>query len=259
MVRFHGVSESGAVRQRNEDCFIADDGLSLFVVADGMGGHVAGEVASRVAVDSIRSFIERSEDSQDLSWPCGLDPALTFSGNRLRTAIHLANRQVIQVAEANDDYTGMGTTVVCALIRERRVAVGHVGDSRLYVFSRGVLQQQTRDDTWAASLTNVEPTSDADEVLASHPMRHVLTNVLGLREQAEIHVSERDLADGEILLLCTDGVHNVVDRQTLATLLSSGPELQTIANAIVTAALERGSRDNLTALLIQYAEPDGDV
>lgn len=255
MIRSYGVSDSGAVRQRNEDCFLADDRLSLFVVADGMGGHAAGEVASRVAVESIVGFIDRSQDNEDLSWPCGLDPALTLSGNRVRTAIQLAHRRVCQVAEDHDWYTGMGTTVVCALIRDRHLAFGHVGDSRLYVFSRGVLEQQTRDDTWAATVLNAEAGQDVAAV-ATHPMRHLLTNVLGAREP-DIHVAERELVDGELLLLCTDGVHNVVDTETLVRLLSADGDLRAIADSVVATALERGSRDNVTALLVRYVESDG--
>src|SRR5215216_5431555 len=137
MIRSFGVSDCGVVRQTNEDCFTADDRLALFVVADGMGGHAAGEVSSRVAVDSIATFIRASQDGTDGS-PCGLDPMLSATGNRLRTAIYMANQQVFRASEENGDYAGMGTTVVCALIDRGHLAIGHVGDSRLYLFSQGV-------------------------------------------------------------------------------------------------------------------------
>jgi protein phosphatase len=252
MIRSYGATDSGAVRQKNEDCFLADDRLSLFVVADGMGGHAAGEVASRAAVDSIVGFIDRSHDRDDLSWPCGVDPALTLAGNRVRTAIQLANHRICAIAEDHDWYTGMGTTVVCALIRDRHLAFGHVGDSRLYLFSGGVLHQETRDDTWAASALGADSGVTAD-AMASHPLRHVLTNVLGAKD-LDIHVAERELEDGEMLLLCTDGVHNVVDAETLVTLLAAEADLRTIVDSVVAVALERGSRDNVTALLVHYAE-----
>lgn len=252
MVRSFGVSDAGTVRQTNEDCFFADDDLSLFVVADGMGGHAAGEVASRMAVESVANFIRRSQEAEDFSWPCGIDPTLTFAGNRVRTAIYLANRRVFRVAEEHDDYNGMGTTVVCALVGDGRVAISHVGDSRLYVFSNGILQQQTRDDTWAVTLLDGGVGVDAQAV-AHHPMRNVLTNVLGAREQAEIHVSERELAGGEILLLCTDGVHSVLDTDTLTALMSTGDDVEVVASSVVATALARGSRDNVTALVVEYA------
>ncbi len=251
MVRSFGVSDAGSVRRSNEDSFLADDELRLFVVADGMGGHAAGEVASKLAVESIENFIRRSQDCGDFSWPCGIDPTLTYAGNRVRTAIYLANRRVFRVAEGHDDYTGMGTTVVCGLISGGHLAIGHVGDSRLYVLSRGVLSPQTQDDTWAATVlagANADPNA-----VNTHPLRHVLTNVLGARDHTEIHVSERDLLHGDVLLLCSDGVHNVVDNASLEGLVAAGAPEQA-AQSIVSAALERGSRDNVTALVVHYQD-----
>jgi PPM family protein phosphatase len=249
MITSCGVSEAGA-RQGNEDCFYADDDLALFIVADGMGGHLAGEVASRLAVEVIEHFIRRSEDSTDLSWPLGIDADLSLEGNRIRTAIHLAHRRVFRAAESSEEYTGMGTTVVCALIRNGQLTVGHVGDSRLYLSAAGVLRQLTTDDTWIAALAasgTADPTT-----LATHPMRHVLTNVLGASEQVDIHVSEHALSGGEMLLLCSDGVHDVLDPPALAPLMSDGSDPLAISNAVAAAAFERGTHDNVTAVLVRY-------
>jgi serine/threonine protein phosphatase PrpC len=253
MIHSFGLSDAGPVRPNNEDCFLTDDELSLFVVADGMGGHAAGEVASRVAVEAIEHFIRDSQGADDLSWPCGLDSDLSFTGNRLKSAIHVANSRVLHVAEGHDGYAGMGTTVVCALMSGPSVSIGHVGDSRLYLLSNGLLSAQTRDDTWAAT---VLAGAEGDLMhLTDHPMRNVLTNVLGAREQAEIHVSERTLADGEMLLLCTDGVHTVVDDDALHDLLTKDAPVEVIARSVVAAALDRGSRDNVTALVVRYSSP----
>jgi protein phosphatase len=252
MIDSFGYSDAGPVRSSNEDSFISDDELSLFVVADGMGGHAAGEVASRLAVEAIENFVRRSQEPGDFSWPCGIDSALSFTGNRLRTAIHLANRRVFREAESHDDYTGMGTTVVAALLSGSRMTVGHVGDSRLYLLSDGRLTVQTRDDTWAAM---VLAGSDVDPGrLGDHPMRNVLTNVLGAREQTEIHLAERQLADGEMLLLCSDGVHNVLDERALHKLMAQDVEAAAIARAVVTSAIERGTRDNVTAVVVRYRD-----
>jgi len=256
MIKAFGMSQSGPVRQINEDCCLTDEEHGLFVVADGMGGHAAGEVASWLAVDSIANFIRRSGDSQDFSWPCGVDPALSFAGNRLRTAIYLANKRVFRQAESRDDYMGMGTTVVCALTTGSRVAIGHVGDSRLYLLSAGVLSAQTRDDTWAQTiLAGMKGEADPDAVKA-HPMHHVLTNVLGVREQVDIHISERELSPTDTLLLCTDGVHNVVDDETMRTLMSRDTDPRSAAESIVQAALDRKTSDNVTALIVRY-DSDG--
>jgi len=254
MIVSFGISDAGPVRSNNEDCFLADDELSLYVVADGMGGHAAGEVASRLAVEAIERFVRRSQDPGDFSWPCGIDPALSFTGNRLRTAIYLANRRVYRVADEHDDYTGMGTTVVCALISGSQLTIGHVGDSRLYLLSGGRLTTQTRDDTWAATVLGGDGTASR---IADHPMRNVLTNVLGAREQTEIHLAERDLTAGEMLLLCSDGVHNVLDESALCALMSQDQPPDVIAQAVVTTAIKRGTRDNATAVVVRCLESGG--
>ncbi len=119
MLEAFALSDPGLVRKGNEDGFICSETLQLFVVADGMGGHSAGEVASRLAVETVDGFIRRSHDDADFSWPYGIDPQLTLGGNRMRTAVHLANRRVFRAAESYDDYTGMGTTLTGLLISGR--------------------------------------------------------------------------------------------------------------------------------------------
>jgi protein phosphatase len=250
MLKAFAFSDPGSVRPTNEDSFVVDEELALFVVADGMGGHAAGEIASRLAVEAIENFIRRSRGATDFSWPCGIDPELTYDANRLKTSIHLANRRVFRVAESHDDYTGMGTTVVSAMLNSAHLVIGHVGDSRLYLLENGKLSQLTRDDSWAATLMSdgTDP-----EAMKHHPMRHVLTNVLGARDQTEIHVSERDLDGGGLMLLCSDGLHNVLNEDALRDLMT-GDDLEAMAKRLVTTAIEQGSRDNVTALLVSYSK-----
>src|SRR5438094_4916722 len=152
MIEAHGLSDVGRVRKGNEDSFACDASLRLFIVADGMGGHNAGEVASRLAVEAMVGFIKRTAGEGEWSWPYGVDPNVSFDANRLRTAIYLANRGVFRAAEDHDDYTGMGTTVVSVLLTPSSYIVGHVGDSRVYVLKRGKLRRLTADDTWAATV-----------------------------------------------------------------------------------------------------------
>ena len=251
MIEAHGLSDIGPVRKTNEDGFFSDPALQLLVVADGMGGHAAGEVASSLAVDTIAGFIRRTEGDEELSWPYGIEPSLSLSGNRLRTAAHLANRRVFREAERHDEYTGMGTTMVGALISGRRLAVANAGDSRLYLLADGQLTQLTRDDTWAATMLAAQGKSDP----AAPPppsIRHVLTNVLGAREQADVKVSEHDLHGGEMILLCSDGLHGVLDDRTLLMILSAGGTPVDIVPQLIETALARGARDNVTAVLARY-------
>lgn len=250
MMRAAVISDVGRVRKTNEDSFISEPALHLFAVADGMGGHDAGEVASRLAVDALAAFIRRSAADTDFSWPYGLDGTLSFDGNRLRTAIHLANRRVFRAAESNDDYSGMGTTIVAVLINGLEAAIGHVGDSRAYLLRNGTVEQLTQDDSWAATILAADPgVRNAD--LAHHPMRNVLTNALGAREQVDVHLAECKLLPGDTLLLCSDGLHGVLDAHAIGEIVANQPDMEIAARELVEASLDRGSRDNVTALVVR--------
>jgi protein phosphatase len=249
VLRSHGVTDAGRVKACNQDSIAIDAELALFVVADGMGAHAAGEVASRLAVEAIVGFIQRSQATQEVSWPYGIDRTLSYDGNRLKTAIHLANRRVFRAAESHDDYTGMGTTVVAALLSPHSASVGHVGDSRLYVLRDGQLEQVTRDDTWLATVLPGDPVADMPS-LARHPMRHVLTNVLGACEQTQVHLCELPLRGGERLLLSSDGLHGVVDAEAIARLLGGGGDPERAARDLVEEGLKQGSQDNISVIVI---------
>jgi PPM family protein phosphatase len=246
-----GVSDTGRVRKTNEDKFISDPEFRLFAVADGMGGHSAGEVASRLALEALTGFIRRSAADTDFSWPYGLDKTLSFDGNRLRTGVHLANRKVFRASESSDDYNGMGTTIVSLLVGDGRISVAHVGDSRLYLVSNGHITQLTFDDTWAATILAQDPSLDPAEI-ARHPMRNVLTNVLGARDHVDVHLTECSVSPGDLLLLCTDGLHGVLDADALKATMTSTPSVEAAARALVDSALDGGSRDNTTALVVRY-------
>ena len=247
-----GLSETGPVRHLNEDCFVSAEDLRLFVVADGMGGPAAGEVAARVAVDSLQHFLRRSPETPDFSWPYGIDPTLSYEANRVKTAVSLANRRINKLAEDHDDYLGMGTTVVCALLSDSHLIAAHVGDSRLYVCNENELIQLTQDDSWAATILGGKDGNSGP--LAT---RHVLTNVLGARPDTEVHLLERKLAGDETLLLCSDGLHGSVPHETLRNMMASNQELPVLAQSLISTALEHGSRDNITALVVRCSGNQG--
>ena len=209
-----GVSDIGPVRKTNEDGFAADEELQLFVVADGMGGHLAGEVASSLAVETIAGFIRRSEEDGDCSWPYGIEPDLSFCGNRLRTAIHLANRRVFRAAEKYDEYTGMGTTVVCALDLgkpphgrpRRRQPPVPVAD--------GTLTQLTIDDTWAATVSRGPQPRHRSAANASDAPR--ADQRARRARQAEVHLQEHELQRRRDAPALLGRLHNVVDDDELS-------------------------------------------
>jgi protein phosphatase len=217
------------------------------VVADGMGGHNAGEVAARLAVEAVVRFIANPPER----WPFGFDAALSTVGNLLRSAIHLANVQIREAAVSSQDYAGMGTTIVAAREAAGRLSVAHVGDSRLYLLADRRLRQITRDDSWVASMLANDP--DADPLLLEHhPMRNALTNVVGSRGRTEVHVVELALTGGELLLMTTDGVHGVLDDKRIEQLMVEEGDPRAIAHGVISAALTRGSRDNCTAIAARY-------
>lgn len=249
----YGVTHPGRVRPNNEDALLSDVPAGLFVVADGMGGHQAGEVASKMAVETVQSFLESSKGDHDLTWPFGFDPALSMNANRLVTAVRLANRKVYQAGEDKPDLAGMGTTVVVALVEGGMLTFCGVGDSRIYVLSGSALQQITHDDSWVATVLARDPEFDRAQ-LATHPMRHVLTNVLGAREDTEVEVGERPLAAGEQLLLCSDGLYGGLDDASLQILLAGPGRLDELGDRLVATSLERGGTDNITAVLVRAVE-----
>jgi PPM family protein phosphatase len=250
MLTAHGATHPGRIRKINQDTFLCDLDEALFVVGDGMGGHQAGEVASKLAVEAIRVFLARTRNGEKVTWPYGIDPALSFDGNRLATAMRLANRRVFKASETSEEYIGMGTTVVVALAGEGHIVFSSVGDSRIYSFAQGVLTQLTQDDSWITMLMTKGTLDPA--AIERHPMKHVLTNVVGARDHLECVVSERVLDGQETFLLCSDGLHGTLDRSTIEGILRSHAAPAVLAETLVGEALERGGNDNITALVVRY-------
>jgi PPM family protein phosphatase len=259
-LRAYGLTDKGRIRPTNEDCFAIREDLGLCVIADGLGGHNAGEVAARLAVDAVVEYVgehharcadaglsERGSHHPEL-WPFGFDPSVSPDGNLLRTAVHAADLQIREMAIASEDCAGMGTTIVAVRVASGRLSVAHAGDSRLYLLAGGTLRQVTQDDSWIAAMLADDPDADP-AVLALHPMRNALTNVVGAKSRTEVHVVEHTLAGGELLLLSTDGVHGVLDGRRIEEMVREEGEPRAIAHAIVSSALTRGSRDNCTAVV----------
>ena len=228
----HGATHQGR-RSTNEDSWLIDLDLGLLVVADGMGGHNAGEVASALAVKVIREFCESS--------------GLPLTQALLTRAVQLANERILTAAAEQPDHSGMGTTVVAVLFIDGSAFYTSVGDSRVYLWRSGRLTQLTRDDSWLAETLDGEGEPPHD--IGTHPMRHVLTKVVGLRPELEAPVAECALRAGDSLLLCSDGVHGVVPHEVLATMMSSQRGVEDVAQGVVRSAIARGATDNVTAIV----------
>jgi len=230
----YGATDAGP-RSTNEDACLVDAPAGLFVVADGMGGHNAGEVASAMAVKEIARIVAEARQR-------GADV--------LADAVRAANARILAEANERPECAGMGTTVTAILVDGNRASVVSVGDSRLYLLRAGRLEQLTRDDSWVRQLEDDgSPLSPED--LQRHPMRHVLTEVVGVRPDLEAAVTVEDLRTGDVLLLSSDGLHGVLPAEDLAAELRATASAGVLAEQLVRRAVAGGATDNVTALVVR--------
>jgi protein phosphatase len=248
------ATHPGLRRDSNEDAYAARPDLGLFLVADGMGGHAAGEVASRVTADTIEAFANDTR-ARDINrtWPFPFEPALSVDANRLKAAFRLANRQIAHRMASQQELRGMATTASAVIVDEQpggglRAAIGHVGDSRVYLHRDGALRQLTDDHSWVGEQIRSGVLSDADA--RRHPWRNVVTRAISGGADPEIDVIELPLQAGDRLLLCSDGLSGVVPIEELRRILSAGEPTAT-CEALIEAANAAGGPDNITAVLIQ--------
>jgi len=244
-------SDPGLKRTSNEDSYSTRADVGLFVVADGMGGHVAGEVASRVAVEAIEAFIQETAGAdKNRTWPFPFDPSVSLESNRLRAAFRLANRKIASAIADSQDLRGMATTASAVLLGPQGASVAHVGDSRVYVLRDARLEQITHDHSWVEEQVRAGTLSPT--AARQHPWRNVVTRALSGGEDPEVDVTEVAPRPGERYLLCSDGLFTVVPDARIAELLGDNTaSLEEISRALVEAANEAGGPDNITALILQ--------
>src|SRR5574341_569669 len=243
MIEAYGLTDVGRRRKLNEDNFLLDEETGLYAVCDGMGGHNAGEIASKMAIETIAVFIRKSAgDDKDITWPYGLETELSFEGNRLKTAIRLANKRVYKAADNREDYTGMGTTVVAALAFGKMLTIGSAGDSRCYLVREGQLKQLTRDDSWVSAAW-AEGILSAEEI-ERHPLKNVITKAVGAKDNIDIDIVEHEFQAGDLALLCSDGLHGMIHDDRILALLDPAPDsLEEAARLLIDAANEAGGKD----------------
>lgn len=248
-------SDAGLRRSSNEDSYSTRPDVGLFVVADGMGGHVAGEVASRVAVEAISAFIEETAGAdKNRTWPFPFEPSLSLEANRLKAAFRLANRRIAAAIADSQDLRGMATTASALLVGRDHACVAHVGDSRVYVFRNGKLGQITHDHSWVEE--QVRAGAMTPSAARQHPWRNVVTRALSGGEDPEVDVAEVKPAPHERYLLCSDGLFSVVPDARIAEALSNASlSLEQICDQLIASANEAGGPDNITTLVLQVDAP----
>ncbi len=247
--RAAGLSDTGLAREHNEDCFGIDGASRLFVVADGMGGHSFGEVASRISIDSIVDFMK--SDSADGSVD---GQELQPQSRRLKTAIERAQDDVLGAIEQDESLRGMGTTVVGLLLDGETGTLAHVGDSRLYRLRGEEFEQMTEDHTWVNE--QVMAGYLTAEQARTHPLRNVVTRALGGEANVQVEVTEVPVQEGDIFLLCSDGLTGMLRDSEIQDLLENGEDLDQTCQSLVDAANDRGGGDNITVVLVSV-ERDG--
>lgn len=242
-----GASDLGRVREGNEDAFYLDAERGVFVVADGMGGHAAGEIASALAVKSAAEALRQAVDDSV--------PPVDVPGV-LAAAFQLAWKRIHQSGQADPRVEGMGTTLTACLVSpEGWCRIGHIGDTRLYRIRNGELELLTHDHTWVQR--EIDSGRLEPEAAESHPFAHVLTRVLTGDLPPEPDLIAASVLPGDVLLLSTDGLHGLVPTDLLHSEVTRNEPLPAILTRLVTAANERGGRDNITALLVR-AHPASD-
>jgi protein phosphatase len=254
MIEAFGRSDVGRRRKLNEDNYVVAADLGCFIVCDGMGGHNAGEVASSMAVETLTTFIRESHavEFERIAWAFGVDASLSRDGNRIRTAIKLANERVFNAANANADCAGMGTTVVTALVKDDLLTVGWAGDSRCYLLRDGQLRQLTRDDSWVSAAA-AEGILSAEEI-EHHPLRNIITKAIGARDAIDVDVVEEALRPGDGVLLSTDGLHSMIGTpEILSCLNHAGDDIAQAVERLIAAANEAGGKDNVSVVILRCA------
>ncbi|HET8548362.1 MAG TPA: protein phosphatase 2C domain-containing protein [Bryobacteraceae bacterium] len=236
MLEAFGVSDPGCCRGNNEDAYLLDTGLDLYLVADGMGGAQAGEHASRLAIETVADQCRQAREP---------------SAEILLSAFELANHRVLDASYGDPNLHGMGTTLTAAWRLGEEMLVANVGDSRAYVFVEGRLHVITDDQTWVNEVGR--KLGMGETVLRNHPMRHVLTMAIGVGDALRVQSYAMPLLREAQFLLCSDGLHGVVDPQIIAGTLAGRRNLEDKCHSLIDAARQAGGPDNITAVLIRAA------
>lgn len=245
-----GISDVGLQRDHNEDSFAILNDQELYVVADGMGGHRAGDVASRLATDAMVEFF-RATASEDVTWPFHFDSRLTEEENRLLTGIRIANRQIIERSLRSRECHGMGTTIVGALFAaaKGKMFIGHVGDSRAYRVRDGGISQLTRDHSLVNDYLLAMP--ELTEEQRSELPKNVITRALGMQDHVTVDLQSDDAKEGDLYVLCSDGLSGMIEDGEILDVVKGNSDLAEAGRKLVALANEHGGEDNITAVIVR--------
>lgn len=249
-IRYAAKTDVGMKRTHNEDYFSLIEDEQLFLVADGMGGHASGEVASKMAAETISEFYQRTREDEDVTWPYKMDRSLSYVENRLVCAIKLANLRIFETSCRDIRYKGMGTTLVSTLVVGDKVYIGHVGDSRVYRVRENGIQQLTRDHSLLEDYKEAKPDMTEEEE-RNFPHKNVITRALGMRETVQVDIRAHQIKSGDVYLLCSDGLSGMCPDEQILQITANAKSLERAVAELVDAANRNGGTDNVTTLMLQ--------
>jgi serine/threonine protein phosphatase PrpC len=247
-----GRSHVGMKRNHNEDAFLVLRDEQLYCVADGMGGHASGEIASRIAIEELEDFYRRTSKDADLTWPFKMDRGRNYEENRLATGIKLANARIYEAAATEANYRGMGTTIVSLHFAEDGAYVGHVGDSRAYCIRDGALRQMTEDHSLLNDYLKAKKLT-AEEIDA-FPHKNVIVRALGMKDTVQVDIERFDAVEGDLFLLCSDGLSGMVNDEALMAAVTASTDLEATCTQLIELANTAGGNDNITCILVRYRD-----
>ena len=250
-----GISDIGKRRKQNEDSLFLDDRLGLYVVADGMGGHNAGEVASKLVVETIRDYIRQGQSDDPVEERVGIDANLSKEAQLLLAGIQLSNRIVHQTALSNEAYRGMGSTVSAVYFTEKTFIVANVGDSLIYLIRNGAIEQLAVPHTLVAEQTERDP--DNAELLWSD-FKHVLTRAMGVDEKVKADINEWPLCKNDILVICSDGLTDKASAEEILELVYNRRS-ERACKSLVDLANARGGDDNITVIVLKVTSMENEA
>lgn len=248
-IRYAAKTDVGMKRTHNEDYFSLVEDEQLFIVADGMGGHASGEVASKMAAETISEFYQRTKD-EEATWPFKMDRNLSYIENRLVCSLKLANLRIFETSCRDIRYKGMGTTIVASLVCGDKVYCGHVGDSRLYRVRGDEVVGLTKDHSLLEDYKEAKPDMTEEEE-RNFPHKNVITRALGMRETVEVDIKGHQIESGDTFVLCSDGLSGMITDEQIHSIVSSAKSLERAVAELVDAANRAGGTDNITVLLLQ--------
>lgn len=249
-VEYAGQSDVGRKRGHNEDYFLILEEHNLFIVADGMGGHSSGEVASKMAAESVSQFFVETAEDEDVTWPFKLDRGISYEENRLGTGVKLANLRIHECQAANPAQRGMGTTFVGAYFVRDTIIIGHVGDSRVYRLRGDNFEQLTEDHSLLNDWKKMKQMTE--EEIAKFPHKNVIMRALGMKDTVQVDVLSHPTEPGDLFLLCSDGLSGMSeDPELKEILLEHGHDLEAACQALTDSANNNGGQDNITSILVR--------